>query len=223
MSADLTVRPGDAFGVLRRFARRRGSEERCESCGRDVPADHPHLIEPVTRRLSCVCEACAVIGPSRQRQLKRVPRDVRLLPDFQLTDAQWDSLLIPIEMAFFYDSGPAGRVVAIYPSPAGPTESLLPLETWQDVVRLNPVLARLEQDVEALVANRLGPARRVTGDREFGAEYFVLPIDQCFRLVGLIRLHWKGLSGGTEVWQEIAGFFDEMRSRAMPTSAVARA
>jgi hypothetical protein len=85
------------------------------------------------------------------------------------------------------------------------------------------VLARLEQDVEALVANRLGPARRVAGDREFGAEYFVLPIDQCFRLVGLIRLHWKGLSGGTEVWQEIAGFFDEMRSRAMPTSAVARA
>ena len=28
------------------------------------------------------------------------------------------------------------------------------------------------------------------------------PIDQCFRLVGIIRAGWKGLSGGTEVWQD---------------------
>jgi hypothetical protein len=42
-----------------------------------------------------------------------------------MTDAQWDSLLVPISMALFFFSTPANKVVALYPSPAGPTESLL--------------------------------------------------------------------------------------------------
>jgi hypothetical protein len=41
-----------------------------------------------------------------------------------------------------------------------------------------------------------------------------VPIDACYRLVGLIRLHWKGLSGGNEVWQEIGSFFAGLRSQA---------
>jgi hypothetical protein len=152
-----------------------------------------------------------------------VPRTIRLLTGFRLTAAQWDSLLIPIEMAFFFHSSHAGRIVAIYPSPAGPTESLLPLETWQDVVRDNPVLESMEPDVEALVANRLGPARREVMDGERQEEYYILPIDECFRLVGLMRLNWKGLSGGTDVWREIAGFFAAMRSRAIQSGEPLRA
>ena len=31
----------------------------------------------------------------------------------------------------------------------------------------------------------------------------IVPIDQCYRLSGLIRLHWRGLSGGSEVWEEV--------------------
>jgi hypothetical protein len=46
------------------------------------------------------------------------------------------------------------------------------------------------------------------------SEYFVVPIDVCYRLVGLIRIHWRGLSGGTEVWQEIGKFFTELRARS---------
>jgi hypothetical protein len=42
----------------------------------------------------------------------------------------------------------------------------------------------------------------------------VLPIDECYKLVGLIRGNWRGLSGGTEVWQKIAGFFAELKNRA---------
>ena len=49
-------------------------------------------------------------------------------------------------------------------------------------------------------------------------EYYLAPIDQCYRLVGLIRAHWRGLSGGTEVWREIAQFFDELKARATPRS-----
>ena len=154
MDADDPVRRDDAFSVLRRFARRPAAGEQCELCSRAVAPEHPHLIEPAARRLLCVCDACAILFPGGHAKYKRVPRDIRYLRDFRLTDAQWDSLLIPIEMAFFYESSRPGRVVAVYPSPAGPTESLLPLETWNEVVADNPVLATLAPDVEALVANR---------------------------------------------------------------------
>lgn len=219
IGAQMEGRSG-AFNTLRQFARRRDSAERCEFCSRTVAPDHRHLIEPATRRLACVCDACALLFADGHPKFKRVPQASRCLSEFQLTDAQWDGLLIPIEMAFFYDSSHAGRVVAVYPSPAGPTESLLPLETWEDIVRDNPVLARMEPDVEALVVNRLGSRRHEVTDSHARNEYFILPIDECFKLVGLIRLHWKGLSGGTEVWSELARFFSNVRVRGNDAPAM---
>lgn len=178
------------------------------------------MVEPPTRRLVCVCDACAVLFSGDHPKFRRVPRSVRVLRDFQITDAQWDSLLIPIGMAFFYHSTPAGRTVALYPSPAGPTESLLPLETWQDIVRDNPVLARMQPDVEALVVNRLGANHHEIIAGPAVSEYYILPIDECFKLVGLIRLHWKGLSGGVQVWGEMARFFAGIRERAGETQEI---
>jgi hypothetical protein len=223
MSAEQPDRRDDAFSVVRRFARRQKAEEQCEICSRVLDANHQHLIEPAGKRLSCVCDACAVLFAGMNGKYRRVPKTMSALGDFRITDAQWDGLLIPIEMAFFYRSTMADRVVAIYPSPAGPTESLLPLETWEDIVRENPVLATLEPDVEALVVNRLGERRGLSSDRVRRAEYFILPIDECFRLVGLMRLHWKGLSGGADVWKAIAQFFDEVRVRATPRREAVRA
>jgi hypothetical protein len=75
-------------------------------------------------------------------------------------------------------------------------------------------------DVEALVVNRLGVGTRQAAFLDHRPEYYIMPIDHCFRLVGLVRLHWKGLSGGTEVWDAIAGFFAEIRSRAEPREVV---
>jgi hypothetical protein len=141
---------------------------------------------------------------------QRVPRQVRLLANFQMTDAEWDSLMIPINLAFFFRNGLDSRVSALYPSPAGATESLLPLAAWNNIVQANPVLQELESDVEALLVNRVGQAR---GNAP--AEYYIVPIDACYRLVGLIRLNWKGFSGGTEVWQEIGKFFSDLRSEAL--------
>ncbi len=118
-------------------------------------------------------------------------------------------MLIPINMAFFFYSSVHSRMVTLYPSPAGAIESLLPLDAWTDIVGNNPVLNQLEPDIEALLVNRVGHAREAAP-----AEYFFAPIDDCYRLVGLIRTHWKGLSGGNEVWNEIAGFFNALRARA---------
>jgi hypothetical protein len=125
-----------------------------------------------------------------------------------MTEGQWDGLMIPIEMAFLFSSTPHGKVVAFYPSPAGATESLLSLETWNDVVNENPMLAGMEPDVEALLVNRVGAGRGVK------PQFFIVPVDECYKLVGLIRMHWRGLSGGTEVWREVGQFFADLKKRA---------
>lgn len=191
-----------AFAVLRRFAKRRTPAEHCELCSAAVAQQHPHLLETEKRQILCSCEPCAVLFSGQAGgRYRRIPRGTRMLPDFLLTDEQWESLMIPINLAFFYREGASGRVVAMYPSPAGATESMLSLESWNEIAAQNAVVQSLEPDVETLLVNRVGPLR----------EYFIAPIDECYRLVGLIRLHWKGLSGGTEVWKEIHQFFEELR------------
>jgi len=196
-----------AFAVLRRFVRQRAvAEERCELCSASLPAEHEHLVDLATRKLTCACQACAILFSGKANpKYRRVPRRLRYLADFRLTDAQWESLLIPISMAFFFRSSAAGKVVALYPSPAGATESLLDLESWDEIRSSNPVLDEMEPDTEALLVNR------VRGT----AEYYLLPIDECYKLVGLIRTHWHGLSGGTQMWDAIGKFFAELKERAV--------
>jgi hypothetical protein len=118
--------------------------------------------------------------------------------------------MVPINMVFFFKNSLEDRMVAMYPSPAGATESLLALESWNDIVARNPVLGGVEPDVEALLVNRLGYSRGYSAP-----EYYLLPIDECYKLVGIIRAHWKGLSGGTELWQQIAEFFKTLKSRSV--------
>lgn len=179
-------------------------------CSRELGPAHEHLVEPASRRLICSCEGCAILFEGQAgTKYKRVPRRVLFLRDFQLTDGQWDGLMVPIEMAFFFESTPRGKVIALYPSPAGPTESLLSLETWGDIEEANPVLSEMQADVSALLVNRVGHARGSAP-----AEYYLVPIDECYKLVGLIRTHWRGLSGGTEVWREIGSFFAALKKRA---------
>ena len=113
--------------------------------------------------------------------------------------------MIPISLAFFSFQTPAGRVVALYPGPAGAAESSLHLDAWQEIAKANPELQRMEADVEALLVNRVGTER----------EYFIVPIDECYKLVGIIRLHWQGLSGGALVWGEIERFFESLRKREL--------
>lgn len=202
----------NSFDVLRRFVRRRPAVERCEMCSAGLGDSHQHLLEPIGRKLMCACDACAILfGSQGQTKYKRVPQRIRFLPHFRMTDSQWDGLMMPINMAFFFRSTPQGRMLAMYPSPAGATESLLSLDTWDEIALENPVLLEMEPDVEALLVNRIGHARGFTN-----AEYYVVPVDECFKLVGLIRSRWQGLSGGVEVWQEIGKFFSGLQARATP-------
>ena len=206
-----------SFAALRRFARAKKMVESCDFCSAELYEDHQHLIEPEQRRLVCVCGACAVLfGGHGETSYRRVPRRILYLKDFRLTDAQWEGLLIPIQLAFFFHSSPAGRVITLYPSPAGPTESSLDLATWGEIAQDNPALKRMSPDVEGLLVNR---AARAGGE----PDYFIAPIDECFKLAGLIRANWRGLSGGEDVWNEIGRFFADLKTRSNEVMEAPRA
>jgi Family of unknown function (DUF5947) len=206
-----------AFSSLRRFAQEESKkaaaeaaeavQERCELCSEPIPPEHRHLLNVSTREIMCACRPCSILfdrEAASEGRYQLIPDRRLFLEDFEISDAQWESLRIPVDMAFFFYSTPAERVVAFYPSPMGPTESLLKLSTWEELEESNPVLKGMERDVEALLVNRVRGAR----------EHFLVPLAECYSLVGLIRRHWRGLSGGREVWEEIGRFFEELRKRS---------
>ena len=202
-----------AFAALRQLARTSAPEEVCELCGARLAPAHQHLLALDSRQLACTCDACTLLfskpgaGAGKYR---RVPRRLERLADFRISDADWAALLIPVGMAFMFYNTAAGRVMAYYPSPAGPTESShLPAETWQRLAAENPALASLEPDVEALLVNRVGAHR----------DYYLAPIDRCYELVGVIRSYWSGLSGGTEVWRQIEDYFGRLEKHARVVEA----
>lgn len=165
------------------------------------------MLEMSNGQIVCSCDSCALRFQSvLDGRFKLIPREVHALPDLHLTDLEWESLALPINLAFFFYSTPENRMKAMYPSPAGATESLLPLEAWNSLMGNNVPLARMEPDVEALLVNRVETKR----------EYYLAPIDVCFQLVGLIRVHWRGLAGGDLVWGEIEKFFSRLQMDSSP-------
>jgi hypothetical protein len=177
--------------------------EQCDLCGTVLPEDHRHLLHLEERRILCACEPCVAMrsgdGPYR-------PTGARLLwlEDFDLSEELWASLRIPIGLAFFMRSSSVGRIVGMYPSPAGATECELELSAWEDLCAANPVLADLDEDVEGLIVNRMGEPH----------QFAIAPIDECYRLVGTIKAGWEGISGGGAVERIVPGFFAELRARA---------
>lgn len=182
-------------------------EERCELCGGPLPDEHRHVADVKQRSLLCVCRACVILlgrPGAGGDHFRLVPERRLALRAFRLDDEQWTALQLPVDLAFFFRSSAADRVVALYPSPLGATESQLALDAWAVVERENPIVGDLEPDVEALLVNRAHGQR----------DHYLVPIGDCYALVALIRSRWKGLAGGIEVWHEIERFFDDLRTRA---------
>ncbi|HZQ45913.1 MAG TPA: DUF5947 family protein [Verrucomicrobiae bacterium] len=194
------------FATLRRLAQPRPQTEQCEFCSVGLEGGHRHLLETAARKIVCACDPCALRFENAVSRWKLIPRDTRRLADFHFTDQQWESLSLPINLAFFFHSTPGNKMTVLYPSPAGATESLLPLTAWESLVADNPALARMEPDVEALLVNRVGPERK----------YYLAPIDKCYELVGVIRLHWRGFSGGESVWEQLEAFFVRLDEQSEP-------
>ena len=188
-------------------------QENCELCGEPLEARHKHLLDLRTRQLNCTCRACSLLFDQSAAGggHYRLVGDRRLRLDrFVLDDVVWEELRIPVEMAFFHFNSDAGRVVAFYPSPMGPTESQLELEAWHEIELANPLLSTMVADVEALLVNRTKAAR----------DAWIVPIEDPYRLVAIIRTNWRGFTGGKEVWLEIERFFDELNREAAPGSGL---
>ena len=193
----------EALPALRRFARPRPAVERCELCAAALEGDHPHLLDRESRRILCGCDACSVLFSGQEgSKYLRIPRRLRQMQDCAFSDLEWEAMMLPIHLAFFLRDG-TGRVIAMYPSPAGAVQSQLGMELLTQRFAEQPELGKVEPEVEALLVNR-------TGD----GEYFIVPIDECYRLVGLIRMKWRGLSGGAEVWAAIEEFFLNLKRRS---------
>jgi hypothetical protein len=177
--------------------------EFCDLCGIGIAEDHRHLLALVERRIVCSCEACWAMRAG-EGDYRPVGNRTLWLPDLDLPDEVWAGFQIPIGLAFFMYSTITECVVAMYPSPAGATESELHFDSWARICELNPVLGELEPDIEGLIVNRLSDP----------PVYAIAPIDRCYALTGAIKATWDGISGGTGVDHAVTRFFDELHAKA---------
>lgn len=187
-------------GALQRVIRgvgRRGATERCDLCGEPIPDGHRHLLDTDSGAVMCACQACSLLfdrdaaGNGRYRQ---VPTRRR-----RLTPIPTGSLGVPVGLAFFVVRQD-GTVLAHYPSPAGPTRWEVDPQAWRDLLDRRGELRDLRTEVEALLVNTARGRQ----------DHWLVPVDDCFRLVALVRREWRGLSGGSTVWPAMERFFDEL-------------
>jgi hypothetical protein len=176
------------------------SGERCDLCSTTVPPEHRHMLNLYERQIVCVCESCWALR-SGDAEFRPTGNRTLWLEGFQLPEEIWAQFRIPIGLAFFMHSSVTNCIVALYPSPAGATESELHFETWERLAGMNPVLRDLEADAEALIVNRMSES----------PVYAIAPIDRCYMLVGLVKSAWEGISGGAGVERAIDGYFEELR------------
>ena len=186
-------------GALGRVIRRAGSRpgpvgERCDLCAAELSDRHRHLLDTDRREIRCVCQACSLLfnrQAASDGHYRLVPRRRLRLPGVSTT-----SLGVPVGLAFFVPRSD-GTVDAHYPSPAGATRWEVDQAAWREVVGRCLPLAGMTPEVEALLVN---VARG-------HCDHWLVPIDDCFALVTLVRQEWRGLSGGPHVWPAIDQFF----------------
>ena len=174
----------------RSTAEREAALERCELCGAPIGSEHSHVLELATRDVKCACRPCGLLF-ERSERMRLIPKDVRAAD----VEVPWTQLQLPVDIAFFFRTG--GELKCFYPSPMGPTESLLPVA----------IDVELADEVQALLV--------------FRERQWIVGLDVCYALVGLIRTHWRGFTGGAAVWRELDKFWDDLdrRRRAWPNRA----
>jgi Family of unknown function (DUF5947) len=194
--------------VDRAVGHRAADVERCGLCGDPVGGRHRHVLDGRDgpsgsgAPMLCVCLPCAMLFERDGAG----GRHYQLVPDrrIRVTEVVTGPLRVPVGLAFFVKQDDASAV-AHYPSPLGTTRNDIGAESWAAVAAGSAALCGMRPHVEALLV-----WTRAAGDR---TEQWILGIDECYRLAGVVRRHWTGMSGGTAVWREVAGFFEELNRR----------
>jgi hypothetical protein len=192
-----------------------GAADACGMCGSAVTVSHGHVADLEKSALLCACRACSLLftqdGAVRGRY-RAVPDRYLRDPSRELSAAQWDDLDIPVGLAFFLRSSRDPQVRGFYPSPAGVTECLVDNRVWEQLAGAFPLLAEAQPDVEAILISRT----------ESGVACFLVPVDACYELAGLVRLYWRGFDGN-DAMESAARFVAdiELRSGIFGTSSEA--
>jgi len=199
----------NGYSILRlqRFLAPLPNLRRCELCRETIPDDHFHVFNTETRKLLCACRACRLLFTregAANGKYRTVPNRYVRLPAGLLTGIHWEELQIPVAIAFFVFHSSYGYPSAFYPGPAGLAESQLSPAVWKELGEAWPILKTLAPDVEAVLAYKKGES----------VAWYLVPIDACHELMGRMRQHWKGFSGGEEVWNQIEGFFEALEVRS---------
>jgi hypothetical protein len=158
------------------------------------------MLDEQTDELLCACRACTVLF---QREAAGRGH-YRLVPDrrLRLPPVSIAGLGVPVGLAFFTIATDAA-VTAHYPSALGATTWEVSTDNWNAVLRDCPPLQDMAPAVEAFLVNTARDAQ----------EYWLVPVDDCYRLVAVIRREWRGLSGGSTVWPAIDCFFAELAAQ----------
>ncbi|MFJ3639372.1 DUF5947 family protein [Streptomyces sp. NPDC090108] len=175
--------------------------EVCELCATPVPGEHRHLYDRTDAEVRCVCGPCSVLfgdeaaGEGRYRLVPR--RRVRL------PRVDTEILGVPVGLVFFVPRDD-GTVTAEGPSPAGAMRWEVDAAAWRQLTESFPRLASVAPDVEALLVNT------VHGQDH----HWIVPVDDCYRMVAVVRREWRGLSGGGQVWPAVERFFEDLTERS---------
>ena len=177
------------------------AQEVCDLCAGPLAPEHRHVLDLDSGDPQCACRACAVLFDREQAgggHYRLIPERRVRLDALAVDQRLFAALGIPVDLAFVYLDSRSGRVLARYPGALGLIAAAPAVDAWEQVVAAAPELRDLQPDVEALLLHR--------------TEAWIVPIDLCFRLAALVRQHWSGFTGGDRVWEEIARFFEELRS-----------
>ena len=209
------------LSALRRFSRAAGgaATEWCDGCRATLASQHEHRLllrgSSADRKLECVCVACAA-ADGVGSPWKRVPRRCAPVRDLDAADVEWEALGVPIRLAFFVVTGEGARPLAFFPSPAGAIELAPSEDAWNRMQAKSAAVRRMEPDVEALLVHHArgeGAGERGASGATVGHQY-VVSIDVCYHLVGLVRAHWRGFEGGPQVWKRIDALLADLRREA---------
>ena len=121
-----------------------------------LAAGHGHVVDVEQRRLMCTCRPCYLLFTHPGAAGGQVPLGIRALSAHRSwrSALAMDGLQIPVGMVFYLRNSQIGRCRRFIPVPPGRRNRGLPVETWDEMVQANPVLATLEPDVEALLISR---------------------------------------------------------------------
>ena len=153
---------------------------------------------------SCACARAAWRFARATPSCARRGTRVVWLDDFELSDELWArSRSRSASPSSCATAPPAASSRSIRARPGRPSRSSTS-DAWEELGPPTRCSIDLEPDAEALIVNRMAEP----------PQHAIAPIDECYRLVGLIKASWEGISGGAGPEEAIAAFFDELRARS---------